>query len=198
MRSRNRQHYEKYGDLFFVTSTIVGFIELFDSKPICEIFTNALRFYQARGDMTIIGYIIMRNHFHMIVKTKAECSISRLIGNIKKYTSHQIVDHLERTQQTDLLRRLNKAALQEPTDDCRIWRPRFDCLVLTNEDTIRQKLDYIHYNPVRRNLVDDPTKWPNSSARNYAGYTEVNLQVDTHWQCLGYNRLPSGETPDGA
>ncbi|MGX0892830.1 hypothetical protein AB7M22_004838 [Pseudomonas sp. ADAK2 TE3594] len=34
---------------------------------------------------------------------------------------------------------------------------------------MRQKLDYIHYNPVKRGYVDLPGHWRYSSAMNYAG-----------------------------
>jgi putative transposase len=33
---------------------------------------------------------------------------------------------------------------------------------------MRQKLDYIHQNPVKRGYVDQPEHWQYSSARNYA------------------------------
>jgi hypothetical protein len=33
---------------------------------------------------------------------------------------------------------------------------------------VKQKLDYIHQNPVKRGYVDDPLHWRYFSARNYA------------------------------
>ncbi len=45
---------------------------------------------------------------------------------------------------------------------------------------MRQKLDYIHYNPVRRGYVDDPVHWRYSSARNYAGLPGL-LPVMMDW-----------------
>jgi putative transposase len=39
-------------------------------------------------------------------------------------------------------------------------------------------VDYLHLNPVRRGLVASPTDWPWSSARCYAGWTDVPLQAD--------------------
>ena len=42
---------------------------------------------------------------------------------------------------------------------------------ILNEEMMRQKLDYIHYNPVKRGYVDLPEHWRYSSARNYAGQT---------------------------
>ena len=38
-----------------------------------------------------------------------------------------------------------------------------------NEAMMRQKIEYIHYNPVKRGLVDEQVQWIYSSAANYAG-----------------------------
>jgi hypothetical protein len=43
---------------------------------------------------------------------------------------------------------------------------------------LRQKLEYIHYNPVRIGLVDRPEDWRYSSARNYLGQDGV-LEIDS-------------------
>ena len=45
---------------------------------------------------------------------------------------------------------------------------------------MRQKVEYIHNNPVKRGWVDLPTDWRYSSVRNYAG-VEGLLEVQTEW-----------------
>jgi hypothetical protein len=45
---------------------------------------------------------------------------------------------------------------------------------------MRQKIEYIHHNPVKRGYVDDDVHWRYSSARNYAGQ-EGLLKIDTGW-----------------
>lgn len=45
---------------------------------------------------------------------------------------------------------------------------------------MRQKIEYIHNNPVKRGYVDKPTDWRYSSARNYAGM-EGLIPVTTKW-----------------
>jgi len=45
---------------------------------------------------------------------------------------------------------------------------------------MRQKIEYIHQNPVKRGYVDDALHWRYSSARNYAGLDGV-LEVCTSW-----------------
>jgi hypothetical protein len=47
---------------------------------------------------------------------------------------------------------------------------------------LRQKLEYIHNNPVKRGYVSDPTHWRYSSARNYAKIESL-VAVTTDW-CL--------------
>ena len=44
-----------------------------------------------------------------------------------------------------------------------------------------QKLEYAHYNPVRRGFVDKPEDWRYSSARNYAGQPGL-IEVVTDWR----------------
>ncbi|NQT53388.1 hypothetical protein HQ576_15120 [bacterium] len=61
-----------------------------------------------------------------------------------------------------------------------MWREGSHPQLIQGEPMMRQKVDYIHQNPVRRGYVDDPLHWRYSSARDYAG--EVGLiPVCTDW-----------------
>ena len=51
---------------------------------------------------------------------------------------------------------------------------------IENDEVLLQKLDYAHYNPVKRGYVDDPVHWRYSSARNYAGLPGL-IEVCTDW-----------------
>jgi hypothetical protein len=60
MKSRNRNNYEKYGNVFFVTSTVVGFISLFDRLPLSKkIFIVYI--IKVLGTMTIIIHSMKKN-----------------------------------------------------------------------------------------------------------------------------------------
>jgi len=43
-----------------------------------------------------------------------------------------------------------------------------------------QKVEYTHYNPVKRGYIDDPIHWRYSSARDYAGLSGL-IDVTTEW-----------------
>lgn len=186
MRSRNRETFEKSGDLHFVTSTIVGHVNLFSCPPLYEILIDNLRFYQDRGDIVLLAYVLMPNHFHLIIKTARDNTISSCVANFKRITSRQISMYLKETAKFEIISQLTVAAKAEPARDSRIWKPRFDNLVLVSETVLRQKIDYIHFNPVKKGLVPNPVDWPYSSARNYAKHPNLLLDVDNEWRSLGY------------
>jgi hypothetical protein len=49
--------------------------------------------------------------------------------------------------------------------------------MIQHAEMLKQKVEYIHDNPVRREYVDEPCHWRYSSARNYAGQPGI-LQVE--------------------
>ncbi|KAA3634662.1 MAG: hypothetical protein DWP97_06565 [Calditrichaeota bacterium] len=184
MRSRNRQIFESNGEIFFVTSTIVGFINIFNRNEYAEILIENLNFYQKRGDFVVLAFVIMPNHFHFIVKTNS-MSISNIIGNFKRYTSKQITRKLLEQNDLKLIEKLYTFGQNEPSTDSKIWKPRFDCFTINNIETLKQKIEYIHFNPVKKGIVNTSEDWKYSSAVNYKG-GEGLVEVDTEWKCLGY------------
>lgn len=51
----------------------------------------------------------------------------------------------------------------ELIDKGKLWQDRFDDLVLTTEEQFYIKLGYIHNNPVKSGLMEDPGDWEFSS-----------------------------------
>lgn len=192
MRSRDRGIYDGHGDVHFVTSTIVGFVPIFTNAQAARVFIDCIRFCQRRKDFTLLAWVLMPEHFHLVLKRHQEKSVSTIIGNIKRFTSREIQRILGEMKLIETLKALEVAAKEEPSQDSAVWKPRFDSLVIVKEETLRQKIEYIHHNPVRRQLVAEPTAWRYSSARNYAGLAGCDLEVDTEWRCIGYGGMPSG------
>jgi hypothetical protein len=62
-----------------------------------------------------------------------------------------------------------------------LWQEGSHPEQIQSDEMMIQKLEYMHYNPVRRGYVDDPTHWRYSSARNYAGLTGL-IDVETGWR----------------
>ena len=59
-----------------------------------------------------------------------------------------------------------------------LWQEGFHPQRIQSEEMMRQKINYIHNNPVRRGYVDDAINWVYSSARNYLKDDHSVLEID--------------------
>ena len=57
------------------------------------------------------------------------------------------------------------------------WQHNNNPIELWSTKIVKQKIDYIHKNPVVSGFVTKPTEWKYSSARNFAGDSSV-LEID--------------------
>jgi len=158
MRSRDRKQYNIPGIAYFVTTSTVGKTGLFHIPPLRQILIDNLIFYQNRGDFELIAYVIMPSHIHLIINPVRH-DISKCIGDFKRMTSRQIGKWLDAHEKTELLEKLSFAAGREPTPDSKIWQYRFDCISIGSELVLRQRINYIHNNPVRAKLANEPHDW---------------------------------------
>ena len=94
MRSRNRTSFEAHGNVFFVTSTVVGFTPVFNNTDLSRIFLENLRFYQNRSDFCVIAFVLMPEHFHLIIKVNDKGTVSQIMANLKRITSRQVTAYL--------------------------------------------------------------------------------------------------------
>jgi putative transposase len=86
------------------------------------------------------------------------------------FTARQIIDYLKAHRVEMLLEKLHFAKLRHKADrEYQFWQEGSHAELILDEDMMREKLEYIHHNPIKRGYVDRPEQWRYSSARNYAG-----------------------------
>ena len=94
----------------------------------------------------------------------------------------RILDDLQRRGAESVLQRLSFSKRAHKQDrEYQLWQEGSHAELVCSEEVMRQKLDYIHHNPVRRGYVDLAEHWRYSSARDYQGQAGL-LVID---------RLPS-------
>ncbi len=175
-----RSRYQIYDTHFphFLTCTIVNWLPLFGSPPIAEFILESWRFLQNNGRMVLYAYVIMENHVHLIA---AADDLSKELGDFKSFTARQIVDWLEARDAMRVLAELARQKLAHKTDRTyQVWQEGSHPEMIQGETMMRQKVTYIHENPVKRGYVDEAIHWRYSSARNYAGLPGL-LEVTCAW-----------------
>jgi putative transposase len=124
------------------------------------------------------AYVIMPEHVHLLMLPRGEeYIISRILTAIKWPVARKALE---------VVRNTSPAWAERLTDrqpngrvDMRFWQRGggYDRNV-TKETTLHECLHYIHNNPVRRGLVEDPVEWHWSSARWYSGVRDGPLSID--------------------
>jgi REP-associated tyrosine transposase len=107
--------------------------------------------------------------------------LSKEIGDFKSFTARQIIDLLESRKVGTLLKQLRYHKEAHKTQsDYQVWQEGSHPQLIETDDIMRQKLEYMHFNPVNRGYVDKPRDWRMSSARNYEGEPGL-IEVVTQW-----------------
>ena len=151
--------------IFFITSSIVKWIPVFTSTEYFEIIIESFKYCQTNKKLELYAYVILDNHFHFIGKAP---ELSKLIQTIKRHSAKQIIHLLKKDNKDWLLNQLSYFKKKYKTEsDFQVWQEGFHPEQIFNEKMLTQKIDYIHYNPVKRGFVTHPEHWLYSSARNY-------------------------------
>ena len=161
-------------ELYFTTSTVVDWMDVFTRPLYKQVVVKSLEYCQQHKGHDIYAWVLMTNHLHMIVGVRGTDSVADVLRDFKKFTSKGIVKAiLENPQESRvswLLDRFEfRAAYDKKITGHKFWQDDNHVEQIYSVDFYRQKLEYIHQNPVRQEFVSRPEDYLYSSARNYAG-----------------------------
>lgn len=161
----------------FMTCTVLHWIPVFTRPSTVEILLNTLKFLMDDG-MKLYAYVILENHLHLLAQSQ---QLDRDIARFKSYTAKNLINYLIENNVKVILEQLvfyKKAHKNDRT--YQFWQEGVHPEWIQNEEMMRQKIEYIHQNPVERGYVDLAEHWRYSSARNYQGMSGL-LAVDRQW-----------------
>jgi putative transposase len=166
-----------YGELYFYTSSIRHHHPLIRQYDFYRVITDSLSFLHHRKCLRIYGFVIMPNHMHLIWQLLKKNGKESPVASFMKHTAHQFEQHIRANNPDDLVH----YCVTWHSRQYNFWQPEPDWFLLLKEHTTRQKLDYIHNNPLqtRWNLVSEPAAYRYSSARFYeTGKSEFDFLFD--------------------
>jgi REP element-mobilizing transposase RayT len=159
----------------FMTCTVIEWLPVFTRPETVNILLDCWQYQRQNMGLKLYGYVILENHLHFIAQAP---DLNKCVSSFKSYTARQIIDHLEAQHVEYLLKRFRLARLAQRTDrNYQFWQEGVHAELVFNETIMRQKLDYIHYNPVKRGYVALPEHWRYSSAGFYAGLDGL-IEID--------------------
>jgi putative transposase len=149
-------------DLHFITGSCHWRQPHLGSAKRRDLFLKILEEARRRYRFVLHGYVIMPEHFHLLVTEPERGDPSLIMKVIKQRFTRKL-----RRKRTAI----GQGSLWEEASE-RIWQKRFYDFNVWSERKRVEKLRYMHRNPVTRGLVERPEQWKWSSFRAYM-YGEV-------------------------
>ncbi len=162
--------------LYFLTLNVIKKIPVFTNSSYMNIILENFTFYRENQHLRIFSFVIMDNHIHLIASHQDD--LSKIIQNYKSYTAKKLLHRLQSDNRDWILKLMSEFKpdyKQEST--YQFWEEGNHPKQIQNMKMFNQKVEYMHYNPVRRGLVSNEEDWVYSSARNFLGLESI-IQVD--------------------
>lgn len=160
-------------EAYFITITTVGWIDVFTRLNQKEIIIKALNYCQQNKGLEIYAYCLMSSHIHLLCKATNGYVLSDVIRDFKKITSKNIIKAIinePESRREWLLDYFQKACKHlKREQQFKVWQDGYHAEIVETNWFIKQKVNYIHNNPVKDKIVQFPEDYYFSSARNYAG-----------------------------
>lgn len=168
--------------LYFVTFTVIRWLDVFTRREYRDIFMDSLRYCQQYKGLNLYAYCIMTNHVHMIIGRRGTGDLQGIIRDIKKYTSVKIIeavkDNPQESRKDLLMWMFERTGRYNPNNKIyQFWEQHSHPIELNTNIMLEQRLEYIHNNPVKAGIVLSPEDYLYSSAINYAGLPEKLIDV---------------------
>ncbi len=163
------------GDLHFITASCYRRQPFLGTAGRRDLFLKVLEQVRQKYAFVVVAYVAMPEHFHLLISEPEKGTPSVVIQALKVGFVRRLFPASRKKQDTP---RLFEGPLPQP-----IWQRRFYDFNVWSARKRIEKIKYIHRNPVRRGLVEQPDQWRWSSFRAYA-YGETGWVRVNDWSVL--------------
>ena len=141
---------------------------VFDQETEAAVFVNLLREVAERDGLTVFGWCLMSNHYHLALRMGA-ISLDRPMRSLQQRI----------TRGVNVRRRVYGS----------LWQGRYRAKLVKDQRYLDQLLIYIHLNPVSAGIVDDPAEYRWSGHRELLGKAKRPIvDVDEVLRVFGTTR----------
>lgn len=147
----------------FFTATNLQWKKLLELDKYKLIVIDSLRFLVKDSRIILYGFVIMPNHIHLIWQMQADIDPEAVQRDFLKYTAQKIKADLKRNDPLFL----EEFRVDAKDREYQFWERNPLSTELWSPKVFLQKLEYIHWNPVRKGFCQWPEDYLYSSAKFY-------------------------------
>lgn len=152
----------KNNPCYFITSVTNKRLPIFRTEQLKDVCCAAFDEARKSSGIRLFAYVIMSDHYHVI--TDGELSPSGVLRYLNGVSARRVIDYLKRNNFNASLEKL-KVSERSRNYQYSVWEHHSNTFLLTAESAFLQKVNYIHQNPVRAELVENADDYLYSSSR---------------------------------
>jgi putative transposase len=173
---RKLKHYFDQGTIYFVTSVTKNRVEIFKDETLARFLAVAIAYHKYTLNFKLFGYVIMYDHFHLLLQPCEKYSLSRIMKDIKGNFSRKYNEFMNPMPIGS--RHLNVGYIRGTKYEYSpVWQKEYYESAIRDEKDFIQKLNYMHNNPVKGGLVNSAEEYEFSSYHQYYGEPRQNIQI---------------------
>lgn len=173
MRTPLRRYYGS-GHLHFLTFSCYRRQPYLGTRAARDVFVKILDEVRARHQFRVVGYVVMPEHVHLLLSEPVTGNPSKVLQVLKQKVSRALRKNPRRSASAQL----SLALPETGTNAAAFWQRRFYDFNVWSAKKVKEKLEYMHINPVKRTLVQHPKDWPWSSWSYYEKGEDGLLHID--------------------
>jgi len=173
MPSGLKRFYGK-GDLHFATFSCYQRMPLLGTTCARNVFVQELEKVRTEMGFRLLGYVAMPEHVHLLMGEPLNGTPSTVLQKLKLRVSLK----MRKRREVENEEHIPLPIGEERVPPKAFWQARFYDFSVNTTGKRKEKLDYMHANPVVRGLVEHPRDWPWSSWLFYiegAGLISMDL-----------------------
>ena len=152
--------------VLYITVVTKDRLPIFQTEKLKELLCLALDEARRSASLLLFGYVIMLDHMHLL--TSRPSTTSNVLRVLKGITARRIIDYLKINDYSTSLAKLRHQE-RDRNYKYSLWQTEKNVLPIFSEGMFMEKLNYIHQNPVRAELVSSALDFRWSSARIWKG-----------------------------
>ena len=172
---------ENQNAVYFLTFTVTDWVDVFTRLNYRSIIVESLDYCRKNKGFKLYAWCLMTNHIHLVCSVDQPFRMTDFIRDFKQFTAKKVLHDIETLPESRrdwMLYRFEFAGkFDNRIEKYRFWQDKSHPVELPTNEMIDQRINYIHQNPVRTGLVARDEDYLYSSARNYAGLSNV-LEID--------------------
>jgi putative transposase len=195
------KRYQDAGHLHYVTFTCYHRDKYLNSASARDVFEQTLERVRLWYNLHIVGYVVMPEHVHLLLSEPERSSLAVALQMLKQVSSRKLHSMGGPHKMSGGPRFRPPLAKRGEREAQPVWQKRYyDFNVFSDHKRI-EKLCYMHWNPVKRGLVEKPQDWKWSSYCHYLTGLEGAVEIESEWTArkrekMGILPRLKGRTPE--